>query len=100
MAGNAEVEILFTHEMLSPYFVENAGNASTVFRIKVGGQKVLFLGDIAKVSKKSEKEAVDLLIAMYGSELASDVVQMANHGVNGGSVELYTLINPILAFAP
>ena len=100
MAGNAEIEILFTHEMLSPYFVENAGNASTVFRIKVGGQKVLFLGDIAKVSKKSEKEAVDLLIAMYGSELASDVVQMANHGVNGGSVELYTLINPILAFCP
>ena len=77
MAGNAEIEILFTHEMLS-----------------------LFLGDIAKVSKKSEKEAVDLLIAMYGSELASDVVQMANHGVNGGSVELYTLINPILAFCP
>lgn len=97
---NIEVEFLFAHEMLSPYFVEQSNNSCLVFRVKAEGQTIIFLGDIQQVPKISAKDAPALLCEMYGSALKSDIVQVAHHGLRGGSIELYALIDPDVALWP
>lgn len=39
----------------------------------------------------------DILTAMYGSYLKSDFCQTAHHGGKGGTVEVYTAIDPEVA---
>ena len=67
--------------------------SSVVFRLTIGGQRVLFLGDIYHSSSTR-------LQAAYGSDLQADVVQMSHHGSQGAYFELYKLIAPKVCLWP
>ena len=61
--------------------------SSVVFRLTVGGQRVLFLADIYHNSSSR-------LAFAYKNDLQADVVQVAHHGAQGAYFELYKLIAP------
>jgi len=83
--GCAHFDILYTTD---PCITENASNnASAVFRMTLGGQTVLFLGDLGV-------EAGGKLLKMYGDQLKSDFVEMAHHGQNGVERDVYQAIHP------
>ena len=90
--ADAEIEILQTFEDLYPRSVANNGydfNASsTLFSVTVGGQKIMFLGDVSDVGASR-------LTNMYGKTLKSDIMQVTHHGLNSGGTikELYQKID-------
>lgn len=90
---NAKIEILYTEEDHFPNQLNDFNDTSTVSRVTLAGQTFLFLGDAHWVAQ-------DNMIAMYGAELKSDIVQVSHHGWDGSRLELYKLVKPIAAFWP
>ena len=68
-------------------------NTSLVFKMYINDKSILFLGDTGVES--SEK-----LIKYHSKDLKSDYVQMAHHGQNGATFELYKQINPTYCLWP
>jgi hypothetical protein len=62
-------------------------NSCSIIRMEVEGQTVLFLGDAGVEQGK-------VLLEKHGEELRSDFVQMAHHGQNGVTKEVYEAIKP------
>ena len=88
------LEVLYTSDdvyMLESYASYN--DSSSVVRINVGGQSFIVLGDIQAKASPRIAEA-------WGDYLKSDMMQMAHHGENGGSVELYDYISPRVVLWP
>ena len=84
---DAEFEIVYTLEDYLPRTLGNMNDSSTVIRMKVGGQTVLFMGDC-------ERSASELICDIQGEALKSDIVQVNHHGYSGGTSQLYTLVAP------
>ena len=81
----AEIDILYTTD---PSFTRNVtNNSSTVFRMTLGGKKLLFLADLGV-------EAGRKLLAEQGEGLKSDYCQMAHHGQQGVERQVYEAIRP------
>lgn len=79
----------------NPEITTNAiNNSSMVIRMQVNNKTILFLGDTGKES--SEK----LIKEQPQKELKADIVQMAHHGQNGATEELYKIINPKICLWP
>ena len=88
---NIEIEIL---GIKNPEITENPGNEqSMVFTINTKKTKLLILGDAGV--KSSEK-----LLNTQKEELKSDIVQMAHHGQQGVTKELYKAVNPGICLWP
>lgn len=68
-------------------------NSSMVIKMKVNNKKILFLGDTGVES--SEK-----LIKNQGKNLKADIVQVAHHGQNGATEELYKIVKPEICLWP
>lgn len=81
-----EVEFLFTApEDLYPTAFKNANYTSNAWRINIVGRTILITGDIeTPLSTKIAKN--------YGKYLASDILQVVHHGVNGATKELYQYV--------
>lgn len=78
----------------NPEITENAiNNSSMVFKIEINDKTILFLGDTGKESSQK-------LISQYGEKMKSDIVQVAHHGNNGATEELYKLIKPEICLWP
>ena len=78
----------------NPEITENAGNEqSMVVKFDTGKTTFLVLGDTG--IKSSEK-----LLKTQKEKLKSDIVQMAHHGQNGATKELYEQINPTICMWP
>lgn len=78
----------------NPEITTNAiNNSSMVIQFKVNQKKILFLGDTGVES--SEK-----IIKNQGKNLKSDIVQMAHHGQNGATEELYKIVKPKICLWP
>lgn len=89
---NIKCEIL---GIKNPEITKNAiNNSSMVIRMQVNNKTILFLGDTGKES--SEK----LIKEQPQKELKADIVQMAHHGQNGATEELYKIINPKICLWP
>ena len=86
--ANAEVEILQTFEDLYPSTVAtyDFNSSSTLFTVKIEGQKMLFIGDVSDVGAA-------LLNKNFGSALKSDFVQVAHHGLNSSGTIKQVYIN-------
>lgn len=89
---NIEVEIF---GIANPEIKENAiNNSSMVFKLHVNDKSIMFLGDTGV-------ESSNKLVNMYtNNELKSDIVQVAHHGNNGATEELYKLIQPEICLWP
>ena len=86
--AGAEIEILLTADMLYPRNFSSANDASAALRVTFeNGKKAIFLGDCMQFSCKE-------LANIYGAYLKSDIMQVAHHGLIGGNIELYKLIDP------
>jgi len=89
-----------SHSSISTTF----NDTSTVFDVVVKGEAVdnpvkdgytrfMFLGDI-------QGNAANILAANYTSDLKSDVMQLAHHGIGGGSTDCYMAIAPEIVMWP
>lgn len=96
--ADATIEFLHTIEDYYPKDLtslsEDRVNGSTaVFRLEVGGQKVMFYGDAAV-------DESDDLVDMWGDYLRSDIMQANHHGLNGGTIELFETTDPKVVMVP
>ncbi|MBQ8397618.1 MAG: MBL fold metallo-hydrolase [Clostridia bacterium] len=91
--GGATMEILYTFEDFEPEALPFHNTTSLIFRISMGGQTVMVLGDAYTLSN-------GIVSKMYGSYLKSDIVQVSHHGYVGGTVEVYSLIDADTAIWP
>ncbi len=89
--GSWEMEVLTTYENIYPSVLENGNDCSMVFRLRAydhsdSRPSVLFLGDIYEATSAQ-------LLAFYGENLRTLIVQAAHHGFkDGGSQALYNAI--------
>ena len=76
------------------YTYNGVNNSSLVYKIRVSGQSILILGDLAYDGGK------DLIKTCTVAELKSDIVQMAHHGQQGVDQDAYALIAPTTCLWP
>ncbi len=73
----------------------NSGHSQMMgYAVKTHGGKTIL------IDGGTDDESSEKLIDTYGAELASYAVQMAHHGQNGGTEELYRLVSPKICFWP
>lgn len=91
---DAVVEVLYTHDDLYPNNVDWYNDVTTVIRVTLAGQTIMFLGDLM------DSMPCKIIASMYSREiLKSDIMQVAHHG-DGGSVALYDMIDPAVLVFP
>ena len=93
LIGGAQIDILYTQDDFYPVAINGGNNTSTVFRITIAGQTIMFLGDC-------EAQEAGRIEARYGSALKCDMMQQAHHGYWAGSVALYQAIDPVVVLWP
>ena len=91
--GGMEIEMLFTYEDLEPSPLEYMNTTSLVFRVTAEGNSVMVLGDASLVTSNH-------LVKAYKQYMKSDMVQIAHHGFDGGTVSLYKAIDARVALWP
>ena len=86
-------DVFFTSENLYDSQMINTNSSSVVYQLTFSDsqKKMLILGDMYY-------DGCQLLNLIYGSGLASDVVQVAHHGYNGGNADMYKKVNATYAF--
>ena len=90
--GELEIEVLYTADDILP--LETSFNDySCVTKVTVGGQSVLFLGDV-------QEHGSAWLLEHQKDKLPSDFVQVAHHGFNGATEALYRAIGAGVALFP
>ena len=91
------VTILQTHEDIFPEgpLVKFNSNASMVLDgvVAADGTRIMWLADI-------EGEGATVLKEHYWADLKCDIMQVAHHGIKGGSPEVYEFCDPDIAFWP
>ncbi len=90
---NTELQMLFTHETLHPAKVRYLNETSTVFMLRVNGQKILITADC-------ELQETDALVKLWGDELKADIYQINHHGYSGVTTGLIQAVNPAVALWP
>lgn len=86
------IEVLYTADNLYP---ERASfnDYSAVVRLEVSGQSIIFLGDV-------QSKGSAYLLKNKPDRLKADILQLAHHGFNGATKELYAAINPEVLLFP
>lgn len=88
---NLKAEIL---GIRNPELTENPGNEqSMVIKFDTGKETLLILGDTGEKSSKK-------LLETQRENLKSDIVQMAHHGQQGATKELYEAVQPKICLWP
>lgn len=91
--ADIEIEMLYTLEDQYPNSFKTHNVTSIVFRVNIGGKTFMALGDAYTTTS-------NLLVKRYGDELKSDIVQVTHHGFVGGTIPLYSKIDPDIVFWP
>lgn len=91
--ANAKIDILYTMEMYSPAEFTYYNTSTVVFDVQFGEFNMMMLGDTSEYSNPYIRNN-------YGASLESEVVQVAHHGYDGGSWDLYERINPLYVLWP
>ena len=80
--GDAMVDMLYTHEDLSPNVMTVTNSSTLIYTVTIAGQRMVFLND-------AHDDSSTIVYRMYGDTLRSDIVQVAHHGYNGGNTNMY-----------
>ena len=89
-----KIEMLYTTELFAPKGLNYFNTSSLIFRLYAkNGQSVIFLGDCSE-------DTNDIISRMYEDYLASDIIQVAHHGSQGGSYRLAQYIAPTYVLWP
>ena len=79
---NAQLNILFTYDMMLPYKLVDYNICSVVFNVEIEGSTILFLGD-AGGETINNKGTLSYMMDIYTAEtLGADIVQAAHHGLD------------------
>ncbi len=84
------MEIMYTADDLYMYngTIDASNNMSTVCKVTIGGQTILFTGDAAE-------SAVAKMLKMYTTtQLQATFFQVNHHGNSGGTAAFYTAVAP------
>ena len=92
--GNAEIEVLYTHEDHPDEKLVKLNDSSLVTRVYYGGKSFLFPADI------ETQKASRLLHDTYGKYLKSDFYQTAHHGWEACALEYYYDVDPKYVLFP
>jgi len=92
---NATIEILGTEEDIYPHTIITHGmNASTVYyKMHLEGQSIMWLGDSAAVN-------CEIGLEQFGDYFKSDIMQVAHHGYGGGTIPMYSTVDPTYVIYP
>ena len=99
--GDAVIDMLYTVDYQYPTSFTYYNTCSMIFRVELGGQKIMVTGDGANSSFSK-------IAKMYGETLKCDFVQVAHHGyttgVSDGSataiIEAYKYMSPTVVLYP
>ena len=92
--ADIKLEILMTPELITVHHrVRDFNDTSIIARVKNDDGSVMILADAAT-------DIPGWLVKNIGDGLKSDMVQIAHHGVEGGSIALYEKIGASVAFWP
>ena len=92
--AGAEVTVIATHEDVYPLAFEDGNDTSTVIRLDIAGQKVLFLGD----AYYNEESA--MLSTLDPADLKCNIVQVSHHGYEGCSNAFYQVTGASVVLWP
>ena len=92
--AGAEISIICTFEDVYPNTFADANDTCTVFRVTLGNQRIMILGD----ARENQSAVMETTIPR--SELECGMVQVAHHGYEGCNPKLYQLINAHTALWP
>ena len=87
---DAEIEVLFNHELLFPKRIKYLNEISLVTRVKIAGQTLFFPAD-------AEIQSDDIIERLYGNYLKSDFYQVPHHGYSGGNERIFDFVSPDFA---
>ena len=91
----AEISVLCTHEDVYPDPHIDANDTTTVLRLKIGNQTVVFLGDCR------DNESQAMLDNFAGTDvLKANIVQWSHHGYEGATRALYEAIDADVILFP
>ncbi len=91
--GDAELEVLYTHEDYYPNQYYYGNDTSLAFRVTLGGEKTIFLGDCDPILNQ-------FMADVYKETLKCDNLQLAHHGFNGAVLDIYEYADPDVCFWP
>lgn len=92
--SGAKVQVLCTFEDVYPMSFEDGNDTSTVFKVTMGGQSILFLGD-------AEYAQNDRMLNLPKDVLKADILQYAHHGYDKQCRRnLYEIVNPSVLLWP
>ena len=94
MIHGAKIRILYTADLFAPNKISYGNTASMCWTIEIAGVKTMMMGDIGS-------EVAFVMEAIYSNEVfASDVLQIAHHGICSSPMTLYPRVNPAWALMP
>ncbi len=91
--GDAELEVLYTHEDYYPNQYHYGNDTSLAFRMTLGGEKTIFLGDCDPILNQ-------FMADVYKETLKCNNLQLAHHGFNGAVLDIYKYADPEVCFWP
>jgi glyoxylase-like metal-dependent hydrolase (beta-lactamase superfamily II) len=86
-----EIEFLFAAEDYWPNAMPWMNDTCAAWRITSEGKTMLFMGDCTTSLN-------DQMVRVFGNYLKSDIMQLNHHGSNGGTLSLYKIVQPEVAF--
>ena len=92
--AGATATVIATHEDVYPLAFEDGNDTSTVIRLDIAGQKILFLGDAYY------NEDAQMLSTLAAADLKCDFVQVSHHGYEGCSNAFYQATGAKVALWP
>ncbi len=94
MIHGAKIRILYTADLFVPNKISYGNTASMCWTIEVAGVKTMMMGDIGA-------EVASVMESIYSDDVfASDVLQIAHHGIGSSPSTLYPRVNPTWALMP
>ena len=91
---DAKITVICTFEDVFPQPINEGNDTNTVFKVEVGGQSIMFLGDAYYGESATMSSQID------ASVLKSDIVQVSHHGYEGCSEGLYRAVGAKVVLWP
>ena len=91
---DAKITVICTFEDVYPQKINDGNDTSTVFKVEIKGQSIMFLGDAYYTESATMTSQIDAAV------LKSDIVQFSHHGYEGCTEALYRAVGASVVLWP
>lgn len=91
---DAKITVICTFEDVYPQKISDGNDTSTVFKVEINGQSIMFLGDAYYSESATMTSQIDATV------LKSDIVQFSHHGYEGCTEALYRAVGASVVLWP